>query len=463
MKKNIDQADIIRKLLDCENKYNFFDIITDDIQIYPLIRMGIFYEILKNLNIYEPQPKSLKINKINSILILIKKLFNNFKISKIKNHKIAIIEHPRRIDGSTEDIYTSFLYDIFPNDTLTIKHPIYGKIITDGKTKYDSYHYDNILIKKKLLKFIYFKNKYFHITNKISKIINKEIDKNHDYFKFIEGLIIDKIISCKLAKIFLSKYNFECLIVVNGYGFNHFVLAAKQLGIEVIELQHGNIYDTHLGYHYPNSKVGSIDSFPDYLLTFGKYWNNQAKFPIPKNCVKENGFYFFEQSSLSNKVSGHLKKNKILVISQQNIGRKLSYFTMDLAKKLTNYQFIFKPHPKEILNEAEYLNELKDVKNITISRKALYKLYPTVEFQIGVFSTAIYEGLGHSVKTIIYKINGWKVMSKLENYQGVKFAKDINHAIDLLINDKFQEPELNIFFNKDVLENHLEFFKLYMN
>ncbi len=462
MKKNIDQADIIRKLLDCENKYNFFDIITDDIQIYPLIRMGIFYEILKNLNIYEPQPKSLKINKINSILILIKKLFNNFKISKIKNHKIAIIEHPRRIDGTTEDIYTNFLYNIFPNDTLTIKHPIYGKIIPNSKTKHDSYYFDNALIKKNLLKFISFKNKYFDITNKISKVINKEIDKNHDYFKFIEGLILDKILSCKLAKNFLSKYNFSCLIVVNGYGFNHFVLAAKQLGIKVIELQHGNIYDTHLGYHYPNSKIGSIDSFPDYLLTFGKYWNNQAKFPISKNCVKENGFYFFEQNLLSIKVSSHLKKNRILIISQQNIGRELSYFTIGLAKKLINYQFIFKPHPKEILNGAEYLNELKDVKNLTVSRKALYELYPTVEFQIGVFSTAIYEGLGHSVKTIIYKTNGWKNMSNLESYQGVKFANDLNHAIDLLIYDKFQEPELSIFFNKDVLENHLEFFKKYI-
>ena len=49
MKKNIDQADIIKKLLDCETKYNFFDLIIDDIQIYPLIRMGIFYEILQNL------------------------------------------------------------------------------------------------------------------------------------------------------------------------------------------------------------------------------------------------------------------------------------------------------------------------------------------------------------------------------------------------------------------------------
>ena len=46
MENRLDQTDLIRKLIECEHKNNFFDIKIDGIQIYPLIRMGLFYEIL---------------------------------------------------------------------------------------------------------------------------------------------------------------------------------------------------------------------------------------------------------------------------------------------------------------------------------------------------------------------------------------------------------------------------------
>ncbi len=421
--------------------------------------MGIFYEILKKCNIYEPQPMSSSQYSFKNILIFLKKLINNFKISKIKNKQIIIIEHPRRLDERNDDIYTSFLYDIFYDKTLTIKHPLYGSIMPMDQNKYDCFYFESFLIKKKILKIIYSKKKISYFANKISKVINNEIDNNNDYYNFVEDLLLDKILSYKLARSFLDKYDLKCLIVVNGYGFNHFVLAAKQLGIKVIELQHGNIYDTHLGYHYPNSKSGSIKSFPDYILTFGEFWNNQAQFPIAKNYIIDNGFYFFEQNFINKKRNSISEKNKILIISQHNISKELKKLTEELAKKLIEYQFIFKPHPKENLNDLKYFGNNNDIKNISVSQKSLYELYPQVDYQIGVFSTGIYEGLGFGVKTIIYKINGWENVYSLIGNKGVVFIENSQQIIEIIRKKTIKDPEGNKFFSKNVFNNHKNFFK----
>ena len=462
MENRLDQTDLIRKLIECEHKNNFFDIKIDGIQIYPLIRMGLFYEILKNCKVYDPQPINYKDYRFKSILFILKKLFNNYRVTKKSNKKIAIIEHPRRLDGQVEDIYSNFLYNIFPQNTLTIKHPMYGLISSIENTEYDSFYYEIYLIKKRLLKLITRKNKLYLYANQIANFINREVDHNHNYFKYLQEIILDKIISCNLAKSFLSKFKLKYLIVVNGYGFNHFILAAKQLGIKVFELQHGNIYDTHLGYHYPYSKIGSIKCFPDYILTFGKYWNNQAKFPISKNRIKENGFYFFEQSKLKTKSIKIEKKNRFLIISQQNISSELRKITKDLAKKLENYHFIFKPHPKEKLDKSNLFDGLEKINNITISEKPLYELYPEVDYQIGVFSTAIYEGLGYGIKTFIYKINGWKNVYSLNQNQGVKFIKDYQELIEIINKNLIKKPDQESYFSSNVLENHKKFFETHI-
>ena len=148
MENRLDQTDLIRKLIECEHKNNFFDIKIDGIQIYPLIRMGLFYEILKNCKVYDPQPINYKDYRFKSILFILKKLFNNYRVTKKSNKKIAIIEHPRRLDGQVEDIYSNFLYNIFPQNTLTIKHPMYGLISSIENTEYDSFYYEIYLIKK---------------------------------------------------------------------------------------------------------------------------------------------------------------------------------------------------------------------------------------------------------------------------------------------------------------------------
>ena len=100
--------------------------------------------------------------------------------------------------------------------------------------------------------------------------------------------------------------------------------------------------------------------------------------------------------------------------------------------------------------------------NITISEKPLYELYPEVDYQIGVFSTAIYEGLGYGIKTFIYKINGWKNVYSLNQNQGVKFIKDYQELIEIINKNLIKKPDQESYFSSNVLENHKKFFETHI-
>ncbi len=59
------------------------------------------------------------------------------------------------------------------------------------------------------------------------------------------------------------------------------IKAAKDMGVETVEIQHGVISKYHLGCSYPNTN-SQLDYFPDKLLCWGDFWCNVANYPIEK-------------------------------------------------------------------------------------------------------------------------------------------------------------------------------------
>ena len=126
------------------------------------------------------------------------------------------------------------------------------------------------------------------------------------------------------------------IFVVVAYENQAIVKAAKDLGIEVIELQHGTISPYHLGYSYPentmriNNEIREIEYFPDKILSFGDYWQNSSHFPIDKENIISMGFPYFEENSRTymkmaeHKENEKTKQKQILFISQGVIGKYLS-------------------------------------------------------------------------------------------------------------------------------------------
>jgi hypothetical protein len=151
-------------------------------------------------------------------------------------------------------------------------------------------------------------------------------------------------------------------------------------------------------------------------------------------------------------------KNQILFISQGVIGKYLSEFAYNIAKKLEDceekYEIIYKLHPGEYSNwqnNYSYLKKCEKLANFHIidsSEISLYELFSKSEYQVGVFSTAIYEGLLFNCKTFIVDLPGSEYMDSLVEKNYVKKIATADEFIDSIANFKTNSYDKDFFFKK---------------
>ena len=117
--------------------------------------------------------------------------------------------------------------------------------------------------------------------------------------------------------------------------------------------------------------------------------------------------------------------------------------TLEVIHKLERYQIYYKLHPEEYILYKGYQSytELALFKNIFFLKDCdLYKELAESAYQIGVFSTALYEGMSFNCKTILYNLAGIDyILEKFNNDQieiykndiisNIENAKVLNHEI----------------------------------
>lgn len=364
--------------------------------------------------------------------------------------------------------------------------------------------------------------------NLIEKVIENTFSDIHrgymitvDLFRIIEDHILNFQYEYEKYREIFEKKKPSKIFVVVAYENKAIVAAAKSKGIEVVELQHGTISKYHLGYSYPKStmlkegRIKEIEYFPDKILTFGEYWNNASYYPIhPKNLITM-GFPYFEENAREyyDSYNPDANKTRVLFISQGVIGKYLSEFAYDLAMTIlgkkeldeiineyennlnnnsknnfktnninsmkTNdkqYEFIYKLHPGEYETWREnypYLNRTLELvekekkvsfKVIDDNKTPLYELFATSEYQIGAFSTAIYEGLSFDCKTFIINVPGIEYLEDLIQYDIVKKVddvKDVAEEIQGETSENFQRKINRNYFFKNY--DRSAYFKVFSN
>ncbi|MBW1895282.1 MAG: hypothetical protein JRI91_16565 [Deltaproteobacteria bacterium] len=249
----------------------------------------------------------------------------------------------------------------------------------------------------------------------------------------------------------------DLLVVVNSYGHADIVHGAKILRIPIIELQHGFIYPYHLGYTYPDVEKNYIDIFPDYLFTFGELWNSATNFPIHEQNLIATGFPYFEEQREKYQNLDR-KKRDILFISQNTIGRRLLRIAIQVALKAKNYNIIFKLHPKQYNDWKERFSDIlcEMPLNIVIYGKDapnIYRLFRTSRVQVGVFSTALYEGLGFGLKTIICMLPGWRFAKQLVSSKQASLAKNSKDILRLISIDDGKNNDVAKIFRPNAVNN----------
>lgn len=117
-----------------------------------------------------------------------------------------------------------------------------------------------------------------------------------------------------------------------------------------------------------------------------------------------------------------------MFLSQGPIGKRLSNLAIDLAKKLNKdeYRILYKLHPGKKERYKEEYKKLEQYGILVIYKDedVLYELFANSEVQIGVYTTAVYEGLGFGLDTYIYKIELSEAMDELCNLGYARYVND---------------------------------------
>ncbi|MDD6048509.1 MAG: sialyltransferase [Methanobrevibacter ruminantium] len=489
--------EICQKIWNLEEKYELNHKEIQGCYPWQLIRMYLYYEITRKTNVFESaQQSSLSLfDKINSFLPFVKNSILSNPLSGNENVDALIFDHPRKVifEDEYQDIYSYFL-----KDTLNQ----YGKSFETIESPYLNQHFrSNENIKENNVKFndrillgsfthktrnrgkLHFTESEMQYINSVKEELETAFEIEIDLFRIMEDHILNFQYDYKKYIELLQRKKPKVVFLVVAYENKALLAACKKMNIEIIELQHGTISPYHLGYSYPentmkfNGELKEIEYFPDKILSFGNYWKNACPFPIDSENIISMGFPYFEENSKTymkiaedkNSKEGNdqkTEKKQILFISQGVIGKYLSELAYETALNMNknnennednaqNYNFIYKLHPGEYgtwKENYDYLTKaVNEFDNFTVINKSeppLYELFAESHYQIGAFSTAIYEGLAFNCKTFIIDVPGVEYLDDLIDKDIVKKVNSSEELINYINNENIsiQEYDKDYFF-----------------
>ena len=467
-RKNVDTmlglGEVFQKIVDIEDKLRLFEATIDGVRFWEYVRAPLIQSIheytLRQRGHFGKGPTLFK--RMKYLIFSFAKIWKNPIFSRRKD--IVFISSPRRVlkkDGYWWDIYTDFLMENLNLSYTAIEHNINFEHRNPPKTRnlwYFDFQNSLIYLAEKLGLFqVSLNNDDKILLYKIRKQITQSIGLDIDVQKIAERHLGYRKIRIPYFRFVLKRIRPKVIVLLTSYGKEDLIEPAKSLHIPVIELQHGVINRYHPGYSFPKKKHQKT-TFPDLLFTFGDYWSESVEYPIDDKDVVSVGYpYLDEERIMYSKLK---KKKQILVISQWTIGEDISKFTAELSKvKDLGYDIIYKLHPSEYTDWQTKYPWLvgTGVKVIHDSKKSLYKLFAESEIQIGVYSTAVFEGLAFGLQTYIPDLYGAETTEGLvKEGVAVKVASAEELVNHLRSKKKLEKLDIERFFRSGARERILK-------
>ena len=262
---------------------------------------------------------------------------------------------------------------------------------------------------------------------------------------FLNDRLNKTFLFIEFFKKFLKKIHPRVVLLIDGYNYKQMALifAAKELGIPIIELQHGLINTSHMAYMY--SQVIDKRLFADYLFTFGEYFSgiierNSAAWG--KERVLSMGFPYIETikerpAELPERLIELAGQHTIIyVTSQWTVRDNLKSFIIQLSEKLDREYFIFyKIHPGE-KNAFSFYKEFAGKHNLelildkTVNSLEIMKV---ADVHSTVYSTSYFESVFFELPNIF--IEALRYSKNIEDFVDDEtsfLAKDINQYLTYL-------------------------------
>lgn len=293
-----------------------------------------------------------KRNSKKSFIVL--KIFNiikSFKYIFFKRKKIIFItstdfnfksENGKRFINIQDKPY----FDVFPNDTQIYEYPdnnINYKVPNVQKFSSFLFLIEVFCLSLAKLTPLRIRNeqkKFVTLLN--NKIDIKEVQKVENNIRYLKKgyEIFFKLTRPKIVFINCSFYG-------NKQGL--LTKIAKDLGIKVVETQHG-IVKGNFAYNYTNYELENLNLrkyFPDYFLVYGTEWMKETNVPANIVVVGNHNLNEYSKKEKKNDI------NSYLIISRYDVTNIMIKLTENLYQKNKNAIITFRLHPNEVLNKTQ--------------------------------------------------------------------------------------------------------------
>lgn len=396
-----------------EVENNLFSVIIKNHRFWEYLRYDIFNEIANKIldfnlidtaynkqKAYHEYPKRFFLYLINRILNFKKK--GKYDIILLNDSRTAIIE------GKNVNIYTYPVANVL-NDK-------YETLIVDQDFAVNKFYYPcEVIIEPPSHFFNRIRSTFvtFDYTEKsmlieIGKNLKRKFDVDLDIYSMSKHIYAKKIgYRKKVFTNIFEKYRPAIFVYTDDGSMQGIIEAAHEFGVTTIEFQHSLVSDQNIQYNYLSNTL-RYSTIPDYIFSFGDFWNDIFRLPAKAVSV---GFPYFDMMRQRHKSTNTTNRLKNIIICSVLISKDImAKFAADLAELLPDYNIYYKLRPVEYERwEQRYPDEFKEKNNIIVidnDRIPLYEYFYSCGYQIGVNSTTLYEGLGFGLITFIIR-TGW--------------------------------------------------------
>lgn len=275
-------------------------------------------------------------------------------------------------------------------------------------------------------------------SNKLDKII--KIFKNagipipksvfiKSHLTFISGYL--------LYYLFLRPFRIEKAYVISSYSNSDICALLKRWGVNIIEIQHGLIGNTHSGYNY--AKRRAYFPIPDRFYVYNSFWKNELLKVGYYNSdeIREYGRLKYELSLDHNINLPH----KYIIFSGQGCyyNEILSFFKQsDNLLKEYKVNLYYIPHPIESENDIKNLIiEIKELSNVEVIKTREYTtekyIYNSIA-HISVYSSCHFDAIHFKNKTFVFDVMENNPLEYYINSSPISFVKitEIQHLFNYL-------------------------------
>jgi hypothetical protein len=446
--------DVHDRFLRLEAELGLFDLSVDGTPLWERVRFGAGRQVFTNTLDFGTAHSSISFDPsdyFQGIASWAKNWFvrNPFLADE---HELLFYGHPRRQqldDGYWWDIYCDPLYQESEFDYYHVEEPYLNDHARPAKTEnlgyLDVIEYTSTLLRKLGLVDVDIPSTTVERIRDAEAAFATEFAVEVDLLGEVRRSLNIRQTTRPLYRRLLRRINPSIAFVVVSYGKEPFIEACQKESVPVVELQHGVINEYHYGYSYPGGREKEM--FPDYLFTFGEFWNTAAEFPIPDERVISVGYPHLEQEL--EKYSEITDRGQLVFISQGTVGEELSKVAVELAENDSfEKDIVYKLHPGEYDRWREAYPWFVDagLRVIDGSGPSLYRLFAESDAQVGVSSTALFEGLRFDLDTYVFNLPSAEYSIPLIRVGAAELVESVTELALAASNQKVRNIDTGQFF-----------------